>query len=121
MPARVDLSTGRLYIESLSYLGIEEVDSIPYYIFTYANNAKDCSEFIITSSGTLVSNNFSLVATPDMQNLYWWLNASRTEFVPVTITRARSTTASGRDAHIAHKGELIINNDNKKISKKICN
>lgn len=82
VPARVDLGDAKLYVESFAYIGIEEDEGTPYYIFTYAKSGGDDIVFDINTDGTLTTTDLALVGSPDLQNLYYWFNASSTTFVP---------------------------------------
>ena len=92
VPARVDLNDAKVYIESFAYLGIEEDEGTPYYIFTYSKSGGDDIAFDINTDGTLTSTDLALVGSPDMQNLYYWFNASLTTFAPAQA-QARSFAA----------------------------
>ena len=104
VPARVDLNEAKLYIESFAYLGIEEDEGTPYYIFTYDASGGDDIAFDINTDGTLTSTDLILVGSPDLQSLYYWFNASQTTFVPVA-NQARSFNAVNGKA--AKKGAKI--------------
>ena len=90
--ARVDLNEAKLYVENFGYLGIEEDEGTPYYIFTYSKSNSDDIAFDINTDGTLTSTDLALVGSPDMQNLYYWFNASLTTFAPAQA-QARSFAA----------------------------
>lgn len=92
VPARVDLNDAKVYIESFAYLGIEEDEGTPYYIFTYSKSGGDDIAFDINTDGTLTSTDLALVGSPDLQNLYYWFNASLTTFAPAQA-QARSFAA----------------------------
>ena len=97
VPARVDLNEAKLYIESLAYLGTEEDEGTPYYIFTYSASGGDDIAFDINTDGTLTSTDLILVGSPDLVSLYYWFNASQTTFVPVA-NQARSFNVVNRKA-----------------------
>lgn len=108
VPARVDLNDAKLYVESLAYLGIEEDEGTPYYIFTYAKSGSNDIAFDINTDGTLTTTDLALVGSPDLQTLYYWFNASQTTFVPVA-NQARSFNAvngkaTKKGAKIGRKG-----------------
>ena len=116
--ARVDLNDAKLYVEHLGYLGIEEDDETPYYIFTYANDGTKQIVFDINTDGTLTSTNMILVGSPDLQTLYYWFNASSTTFVPAKAADAsRSFSKRAKATKVAKKG-VKINNRGFKLSVK---
>ena len=108
VPARVDLNEAKVYIESFAYLGIEEDEGTPYYIFTYAKSGGDDIAFDINTDGTLTSTDLALVGSPDLQNLYYWFNSSLTTFEPVASqsrnTSAIRSKAAKKGAKISKKG-----------------
>lgn len=116
VPARIDLNAGKLFMETFSYLGIEEDEGTPYYIFTYSNAGADEIEFTMNSDGSLVTDDLILVGSPDLQNLYYWFNATHTEFVPVTGEGSRSikgfkamaAKATKANVQKGHKGSKIM-------------
>jgi hypothetical protein len=93
VPARVDLNEAKVYVESLAYLGIEEDEGTPYYIFTYAKSGADEIVFDINTDGTLTSTDLALVGSPDLKNLYFWFNSSLSTFVPVKADASRSMSS----------------------------
>lgn len=95
--ARLDLNDAKLYVEHLGYLGIEEDEGTPYYVFTYSKSGAGEIAFEINTDGTLTSTDLILVGSPDLQSLYYWFNASSTTFVPVKAgSRALYSTASNK-------------------------
>lgn len=105
--ARVDLDDAKLYIEHLGFLGVEEDEGTPYYVFTYSKSGAGEIAFEINTDGTLTSTDLILVGSPDMQSLYYWFNASSTTFVPVKAgSRALYSTASNK---AGKKGGFINN------------
>ena len=108
VPARVDLNEAKLYIESFAYLGIEEDEGTPYYIFTYGKSGGDDIAFDINTDGTLTSTDLALIGTPDLESLYFWFNASQTTFVPVASQSRSFNAVNGKatkkGAKIGRKG-----------------
>ena len=92
--AVADLDAGKMYVGSMEYLGIEEDDGTPYYVFTYSvGDNEDYAGFDINIDGTLTSDELILVASPDLKNLYYWARTSETIFVPLTNAAAKRATA----------------------------
>lgn len=82
-----DLDAGKVFVGDLQYIGTEEDEGTPYDVYTY-NLGKDDrgAAFDINIDGSLSSTELILVATPDGQNMYYWLNASATSFVPAAAS-----------------------------------
>jgi hypothetical protein len=107
VPARVDLNEAKIYVESFAYLGIEEDEGTPYYIFTYAKSGADDIAFDINTDGTLTSTDLALVGSPDLEKLYYWFNSSLTTFVPATNGSrgySMATKAGKKGAKLNKKG-----------------
>ena len=127
VPARIDLNAGKLYIASFEYIGIEVDEETPYYIFTYANSGADDIEFTMNSDGTLVTDDLTLVGTPDMQNVYYWFQSTHTEFIPVPADgsrikgfKAMAAKATKANVQKGHKGSKIMKSfKNKNLKNKV--
>jgi hypothetical protein len=122
VPARIDTLGGYLYMPSFEYLGIEEDEGVPYYIFTYANSGADDIKFELNDDGELVTNDLSIVGTPDLQNLYGWFMSTETTFVPDQADGARAkflNRAAKYSQNKGHKGVKLHKSAPKNLKKMI--
>ena len=122
VPARIDTMGGYLYMPSFEYLGIEEDEGVPYYIFTYANSGADDIKFELNDDGELVTNDLSIVGTPDLQNLYGWFMSTETTFVPDQADGARAkflNRAAKYSQNKGHKGVKLHKSAPKNLKKMV--
>lgn len=107
VPAIYDLSAGQLYVENFAFVGIEEEEGTPYYVYTYdiSGNPKG-APVTINADGTLTSDALILVGTADGENLYYWVNASQTVFQR-PVANARAAKAKKNISKLGKKGKKM--------------
>jgi hypothetical protein len=92
-----DLDAGKMFVAALEYLGDEDQEGTTYHIFTYSKGAdENNAAFDINMDGKLTSQELILVGSPDMQNLYYWVNASQTVFEPVASAKRAGIVKGGK-------------------------
>lgn len=92
-----DLDAGKMFVAALEYLGDEDEEGTTYHIFTYSKGAdENNAAFDINMDGKLTSQELILVGSPDMQNLYYWVNASQTVFEPAASAKRAGIVKGGK-------------------------
>ena len=95
-----DLDAGKVFVGHLEYVGDEDNQGTTFHIFTYSlGDDERGAGFNINMDGSMTSDELILIGSPDMQNLYYWLQSSETNFVPAgeqAVAKRASAVKAGK-------------------------